>query len=418
MSTNRRITIRRGLGLAALVLLIVLDLLATGWFGGSERELAVIRSIILPGLAFVEWIPVLGISVISLSVFALWLWLRWGATWPILLLITSSVITSATLLPLHTHGSEPPIPFIDLALAKSHFAFSLPIGDGSIRFASHEFTIVLVLFAMVGQLKGLVDRLPGVARIYDRLPSLMTEGTSTLARAVTLESLSRTPRVPTQLAEPTLGPACTRLLRCLTLRAGPTPMASAFSAYRLALLNAGVLSEAEHTQWLAECRANLTGVPCSEPGWNRLLDGTLAALSFDPEREGEALSRWQSALQNPLRLRHGRRAASIHLPTMLSLGIAPLWEHGLSLALAHQAGWVDGRNDWAALRPHCLGVAAGGDDRPATLRLIAAGRLWCQLLGDTQAEAILKRRTLSSDPIALATAQWATSQGGPSNNAG
>jgi len=85
--TNRHIAIRRGLGLTALSSLVILDLLATGWFGGSERELAVIRSIILPGLAFVEWIPALGISVITLSVFSVWLWLRWGATWPIVLVM-------------------------------------------------------------------------------------------------------------------------------------------------------------------------------------------------------------------------------------------------------------------------------------------------------------------------------------------
>lgn len=88
---------------------------------------------------------------------------------------------------------------------------------------------------------------------------------------------------------------------------------------------------------------------------------------------------------------------------MLTLGIAPLWEHALSLALVHQAGWLDARDDWTALRPHCLGLAAGGDNRPATLRLIAAGRLWSQLLGDGEADEILKRRTLSPDPIAVAT---------------
>jgi hypothetical protein len=401
--TNRHIAIRRGLGLTALSSLVILDLLATGWFGGSERELAVIRSIILPGLAFVEWIPALGISVITLSVFSVWLWLRWGATWPIVLVMMGSVVTSATVLPLHSHEGGPGIPFWALT---SLTPLSLPSSAAEvapIAYASHEFTIVLIIFALVGQLKGLLDRLPGMARLYDRLPSLMSEGTIALARSVSLSSFAGTRTLPTQLAEPTIGPACARLVRTLTLRSGPTPMANAFSAYRLALIRTDALSPAESKQWVAECRVNLTGVPCSEPGWNRLLDGTLAALSLDPGRDAEAISRWQFTLRHQLRLRHGRRASSIHLPTMLSLGVAPLWEHALSLALAHQAGWLDAREDWAALRPHCLGLAAGGDNRPATLRLIAAGRLWCHLLGDSEAAEILKRRTLSSDPIALAT---------------
>ena len=403
MPTNRRIAIRRGLGLAALALLIILDLLATGWFGGSERELAVIRSVILPGLAFVEWIPALGVGVISLSVFAVWLWLRWGATWPIVLLMTGSVITSATILPLHSHEGVPGTPFWAVTSLAPHTLLSSPADVAPIVYASHEFTIVLILFALIGQLKGLLDRLPGMARLYDRLPTLMSEGTITLARSVSLGSLAGMRVLPTQLAESAVGPACARVVRALTLRSGPTPMANAFSAYRLALIRTDAVSAAESKQWVAECRVNLTGVPCSEPGWNRLLDGTLAALSLDPQRDSEAISRWQFTLRHQLRLRHGRRASSIHLPTMLSLGIAPLWEHALSLALVHQAGWLDARDDWAALRPHCLGLAAGGDNRPATLRLIAAGRLWSQLLGDSEADEILKRRTLSPDPIAVAT---------------
>jgi hypothetical protein len=82
------------------------------------------------------------------------------------------------------------------------------------------------------------------------------------------------------------------------------------------------------------------------------------------------------------------------------------WEHAAATALAREAGWI-GLEDWANLRPRCLGVAASGKTDAATLRLVAAGRIWAGLTQDVEARAILDRRTITGDPLACALDRYA-----------
>jgi hypothetical protein len=127
----------------------------------------------------------------------------------------------------------------------------------------------------------------------------------------------------------------------------------------------------------------------------------LAALALRALGEDECVARWRSMFEERFALRHGRRPAALHAPSMLSIGAAPAWEHAASTALGFRAGWLD-ETDWWHLRSRCLGKAASGAHEPEALRLIAAGMLWARLTQDTQAIEILGRRTISGDGVAVA----------------
>jgi hypothetical protein len=79
---------------------------ATGFFGGSERALAVVRSIVLPGLPFLEWNWLFGSAAIITALAAIGAWLRWGIDWLPVLVTTVCVGIAAFVMPLHDHASE------------------------------------------------------------------------------------------------------------------------------------------------------------------------------------------------------------------------------------------------------------------------------------------------------------------------
>jgi len=54
-SPAERVRRRRQAGFSVVVLLLIIDVYATGVFGGSERALAIARTIVLPGLPFLAW---------------------------------------------------------------------------------------------------------------------------------------------------------------------------------------------------------------------------------------------------------------------------------------------------------------------------------------------------------------------------
>ena len=54
MRVDRQTRLRRSIGICFVVALLCADIYATGQLGGSERTLAVVRSIVLPGLPFLE----------------------------------------------------------------------------------------------------------------------------------------------------------------------------------------------------------------------------------------------------------------------------------------------------------------------------------------------------------------------------
>ncbi len=163
---------------------------------------------------------------------------------------------------------------------------------------------------------------------------------------------------------------------------------------------AGMFDATQLARFRTDARAQHAGVPPSEPTWIRPLDGMLAALALQLLGEADCVERWRSTFASRFTLSHGRRAAALHAPTMLSIGTAALWEHAAATALGRHAGWLDDE-DWKHLRRHCLGRAASGARDQQTLRLIAAGKLWATMVNDVEAVEILNRRSVNGDALAL-----------------
>ncbi|MFV0260522.1 MAG: hypothetical protein ACK5PP_18975, partial [Acidimicrobiales bacterium] len=189
-------------------------------------------------------------------------------------------------------------------------------------------------------------------------------------------------------------------------RRGGDPLRVDHAHTRAARAGWGRLDPDQLTRFRADAGRAWLGVPASEPGWVRLLDGTLAALALDgPVGPGGevAVERWRAALAGPLALRRGHRPAWVWTPLGLAAGRADAWEHAAATALAHRAGWITAA-DWDALRPLALGAAARATGRGHELRLIAAGRVWAAAVGDEEATAGLGRRRATADPLAAALA--------------
>ncbi len=81
VTSHAQIRLRRGIGFLGIALLLGIDVYATGLFGGSERALAVVRSIVLPGLPFLEWNLLYGAVAIVAALAAIGAWLRWASDW-------------------------------------------------------------------------------------------------------------------------------------------------------------------------------------------------------------------------------------------------------------------------------------------------------------------------------------------------
>lgn len=424
-----------------MVALFVLDVFGTGLLGGDERTLAVIRSIILPGLPFLEWHASLGIATLALMLAAVVAWLRWGVSWLPIAVMLASVAVAYWVMPLHhqspaaggcqlqAHGSddcgnhpqqthkhthtrtlsgaqslEPELP------RHANIPNSLK-GAGS-RLeplsASHEFTIVLVVFAFLARSMLVFRGLPGLQRLSHFVPAGLMFPAVELARAAALEALVGNRKdAACMLEHPGMRARAARVNRWARGYAGADVLTGAHAHLRAALALNGLLRDSEVRNLCAEARRQLTGVVDSEPTWTRLLDGTLVAIALDRLGETEAVECWRATLAQRFPLRHGRRTAVLHTPSMLGIGTASPWEHATATALAHHRGWL-AEDDWHALRPRCLGVAAQGGSDPESLRLVAAGRLWAALTDDQEAIAILGKRTLNRDPIAAALADLAT----------
>lgn len=371
---------RRLVGFCAVGLLLGIDVYATGAFGGSERTLAVARTIVLPGLAFLEWQMVLGIAAIASVLAAIGAWLRWGMDWLVLLVIAVCLVLAGFVMPLH--HDEP---------SHAHRVVE----------ASHEFTIVLVVFALAAQLRLLITRLPGSGWLKARLPPQLAFPAADTARAAALALINSRGSASARswLDDARLRRRAATVNAAARFRFGGDPLRGAHAPLRAALSLSGSMKLPEQRALRDEARARLAGVPDSEPTWVRPLDGTLAALALQDLGEHECVSRWRKIFEHRFALRHGRRPAALHAPSMLSVGTARTWEHATATALAYRAGWIDAE-DWPHLRPRCLGAAAGGRKDPDTLRLTAAGKVWAALLGDSEALDILGRRTIAGDRLA------------------
>ena len=99
------VRLRRIKGYAWIALVLFIDLFATGLFGGSERALAIARTVVLPGLAFLEWNWMIGAATMVIAFSAIYLWMRWGMDWIVLLVLACSLFVAAFVMPMHEHGA-------------------------------------------------------------------------------------------------------------------------------------------------------------------------------------------------------------------------------------------------------------------------------------------------------------------------
>jgi hypothetical protein len=374
-----RVRRRRLVGFSAVGLLLCVDVFATGIFGGGERTLAVIRTVVLPGLPFLEWHLSLGIAAVAAALAAIGAWLRWGVDWLVFLVMTICLLLAGFVMPLH---HEPP---------EVRYVVS----------ASHEFTVVLVVFALVARLRLVIARLPGTGWVKSRLPKGLLFPAVDTARAAAIASINSANRDGARewLDDARLLRRAASVNRWARFRTRGDTLDGAHAPLRAALSLSGAMTPASQRAFLDEARSRIAGVPDSEPTWIRPLDGTLAALALQDLGADDCVARWRWIFRTRFALRHGRRPAALHTPSMLSIGAARSWEHAAATAVAHQAGWIDAE-DWSYLRPRCLGAAAGNADDSETMRLIAAGRVWAALRGDSEAIEIFSRRTLTDDALA------------------
>jgi hypothetical protein len=170
---------------------------------------------------------------------------------------------------------------------------------------------------------------------------------------------------------------------------------------RAALLALGCLDPSARSRLLAEAAGAPGGVPASEPGWVRLLDGSLVAVALWRAGDRDGLTRWTTMLDGPLALRRGHRPQAWWTPFGLRIGTAPAWEHATATAIVRAAGGCDDV-DWTFLRQRVFASAARGTTTAANERTVAAGRLWAELTDDDQARRVLARPTVGVDPIARA----------------
>ena len=389
-----RVTLRRAVGRAVLLVIAVCDLIATGWFGTGERVTMLARSLAFPGIGFVEWQPLLASFTIMAGVGAMIAWLRWGADWLLLALWLGAAAVTWFVVPLH------------------HDVPAAGVDGVRILRASHEFAVVLVLMAVVGRARvAWASSWPGSSARAARRSGGASATSSTVLQASVVDrtraaAIVALTDVDRPAAGEVLGSAdvlrrAGRIGRVARLRVGGDPLRADQAAARAGLALAGGLTPPRLAAFRDESRRRMTGVPASEPTWVRPLDGTLAALALEQLGEHECVERWRRTFDRHFGLRHGRRRGALHTPSMLTIGTATSWEHAASSVLARRAGWI-GDEDWPHLRRRCLGAAARGAHSAEDARLVAAGRLWARLVGDGEAVRILGRPSELGDALARA----------------
>ncbi len=364
---------------------LTMEFAAFGLLGADERLLAVLRSLVLPGLPLFEWQPQLGSALMLSALAAVGAWLRWGMDWLLVGVFLVGLWLAAAVMPLHhTPGA----------------------GGQPLVTASHEFTLVLLMFALLAQLRTFFARLLPGWLPQSLLPDAWTFDANDQARLAALGCLlgGSTGAATKRLADARLWRRARRINAWSRGRFEADPLHRAHAPLRAALALAGQSTSLQLQALRSESNRALAGVPDTEPTWVRPLDGMLVALAL--AQQGEASLTWRWVWQHRLALRHGRRPAALHSPTMLAIGAAPLWEQAVAALLAFEQGWCDDQ-DWWALRSACLAAAAGSASDVATQRLIAAGQVWARQSDDAEARQILGRRSEFSDPLAQWLAQRA-----------
>ena len=350
-------------------------LLGLAIFGGHAGEHAV-QNLLVPGAGLVELSWVGAVLVFVVAVCSLVLWLRWGAGWVPATVIFASTVLAAAAAPGVDHVSD-------------------------VSAAAHQFPVVAIVVSGLASMSAMRRSLPRLVRrsaprsAADRLERLSPPERCQLALLqahVAVPEPTLVDERVTQRAGRIDAVARFRVGSSLAVDHGPT---------RAALLESGSSDMSKRGLLFAEAAAAPGGVPASEPGWVRLLDGTLTAISLDRLGDHGSLARWDRMLHQHLEARRGHRPQSWWTPLGVRVGNAPAWEHAAATALATAAGCCSAR-DWPHLRRAAFAAAARGTTTAARERLVAAGRIWAELEDDGEARRVLGRPTIDTDPIAVA----------------
>jgi hypothetical protein len=411
-SPARRLRRRRVASVAALV---AVDLTIVALVRTSHRGTHIAESVLFPGIGLIENHGWLALAFVLAMVTATVLWLAWGADWLLGVVWLGSLVTTVALAP-RGHGGG--------------------VLGGPLR-GAHEFPLVVAATAIIGWLRTLVGRVPGVRRLRNarrRRRGAHRVGVVDTCRAASVAALAATAGATPDAAAHVRAIVEPRVLR-RARRAGAlarwrftgNPLRADQAAIRTALglwaqpAGAGgaarssppvdavsamcrILPMVTPASVDAEAGRHVAGVLASDAGWVRPLDAALAAAAA--RRRGSSTVAFEALLAERWALRRGHRPAWWYEPLGLAAGSAPTWEHAAASAVWRVEGWV-GDDDWPCLRRAVLGAAARHDDDAHDERLVGAGRLWLRFVDDPEVAAIVARRSPPTDPLALALTQWA-----------
>ena len=145
------VRLRRRIGGTLLVTLLVLDVVAILGLG-PDRWVAVARNLLFPGLGLLETNATLGLAFVALALFALLMWVRWGAAWMVAAVWLSGVIVAlAVVAPTSPQAAAP---IASHGLATAH-----------VLVGSHEFAAVMLVMAAVARGRAWLAGLPGIRSV-------------------------------------------------------------------------------------------------------------------------------------------------------------------------------------------------------------------------------------------------------------
>ncbi len=361
----------------------------------GHRGTHVALNLAIPGAGLFGVDTVGAIAFVVLTVAGIAAWMRWGLDWPLLVLLVTAMAVSA------------------VAVHDDPTHLGAVTGSPTVQRGAHQFLLVALVVAGLSRLGRVVRRLPGVAALHrrraaraDGLATLDHLGVVERCRAVSIVSLAHTSTDDRQrIAVAVTAADVTRRTRSIGIaargRLRGDPLRADHAHSRTALALTGQLDRSRRERFVHEAETAIAGVPCSEPGWERPLDASLAAATLQQLGRPDPARPLRGLYAEHLRLRRGHRPAGWWTPLGIPVGPCPTWEHAAATGIARALGAVDD-DDWPALRTRALGAAARGSRDPHDERLIAAARLWLALVDDPPAAAIIARPSVCHDPLAVA----------------
>ena len=244
----------------------------------------------MPGVGLIEVSWWLAAATFVLLVGGLVLWLRWGAEWvPLTVIVLSTV--GAAVLSRAGHGTP-----------------------GTMA-ATHEFPIVALLVSALTWLASAWRSLPWIGRFRRRpvaprqASDLTPQERCQLAvlTSLTADRHDGDARADAALIDDEVVRRARRIDVVARGRLVTPPLTVDHGPARAALLALGCLDPSARSRLLDEAAGAPGGVPASEPGWVRLLDGSLVAVALWQAGDRDGLTRWKTMLDGPLALRRGHR---------------------------------------------------------------------------------------------------------------